>query len=42
MDRHCDNAERIVEALVAHPAVAEVYYPGLKEQRGLRRWRRAR
>ena len=30
MDRHCDNAERIVEALAAHERVEEVFYPGLK------------
>jgi cystathionine gamma-synthase len=29
MDRHCSNAERIVEFLVDHPAVADVLYPGL-------------
>ena len=29
MDRHCDNAERIVEFLTAHPRVAQVIYPGL-------------
>jgi cystathionine gamma-synthase len=29
MDRHCDNASRIAEALAAHPAVDRVYYPGL-------------
>jgi cystathionine gamma-synthase len=29
MDRHCDNAERIVDFLCAHPAVGEVIYPGL-------------
>lgn len=29
MERHCDNAERVVEFLVAHPAVTEVIYPGL-------------
>jgi cystathionine gamma-synthase len=34
MDRHCDNAERIVEALVDHPAVNEVYYPGLESNEG--------
>ncbi|WP_116049903.1 cystathionine gamma-synthase [Amycolatopsis palatopharyngis] len=28
MERHCDNAERIVEMLVEHPKVGEVYYPG--------------
>jgi cystathionine gamma-synthase len=31
MDRHCANAERIAEALVAHPKVAKVYYPGLPD-----------
>ncbi|MDP9318033.1 MAG: cystathionine gamma-synthase [Actinomycetota bacterium] len=34
MDRHCDNAERIVEALVSHDAVAEVFYPGMKSHPG--------
>jgi len=34
MDRHCDNAERIVELLVDHPAVAEVLYPGLASHAG--------
>ncbi|MFO7252558.1 MAG: cystathionine gamma-synthase [Actinomycetes bacterium] len=29
MDRHCDNAERIVEMLCSHPKVTQVYYPGL-------------
>ena len=29
MDRHCDNAERIVELLAAHPKVTQVLYPGL-------------
>jgi cystathionine gamma-synthase len=29
MERHCDNAERVVELLLDHPAVAEVLYPGL-------------
>jgi cystathionine gamma-synthase len=27
MDRHCENAARVAEALRAHPAVAEVFYP---------------
>lgn len=27
MDRHCSNAEKIVERLESHPRVAEVYYP---------------
>ncbi|HXT93712.1 MAG TPA: cystathionine gamma-synthase [Trebonia sp.] len=29
MDRHCANAARVAEMLAAHPAVSEVYYPGL-------------
>ncbi|NED95255.1 cystathionine gamma-synthase [Phytoactinopolyspora alkaliphila] len=34
MDRHCDNAERVVEALAGHPNVAEVLYPGLPSHPG--------
>ena len=34
MDRHCDNAERVVEFLAAHPRVAQVIYPGLPEHPG--------
>jgi cystathionine gamma-synthase len=34
MDRHCGNASRIVELLVDHPAVAEVFYPGLASHPG--------
>jgi len=34
MDRHCDNAERVVEALVASEAVSEVLFPGLKSHPG--------
>ncbi|MFF5988921.1 cystathionine gamma-synthase [Prauserella flavalba] len=34
MERHCDNAERVVEALVRHPKVSRVYYPGLAEHPG--------
>lgn len=34
MDRHCDNAERVVEFLTSHPRVAHVYYPGLPEHPG--------
>ncbi len=30
MDRHCENAQKIAEFLQKHPAVKEVYYPGLK------------
>jgi cystathionine gamma-synthase len=29
MDRHCQNAAAVVEMLVAHPKVSQVYYPGL-------------
>ncbi len=29
MERHCDNAERVVAALRNHPAVSDVRYPGL-------------
>jgi cystathionine gamma-synthase len=34
MDRHCDNAERVVEFLTGHPQVGEVIYPGLPEHAG--------
>jgi cystathionine gamma-synthase len=34
MDRHSDNAERVVEALANHPKVTRVYYPGLVEHAG--------
>ena len=34
MDRHCDNAEKVVEFLTNHPAVAQVIYPGLEEHPG--------
>ncbi len=34
MERHCDNAERVVELLAGHPAVSAVLYPGLPEHRG--------
>jgi cystathionine gamma-synthase len=29
MERHCDNAERVVEFLCAQPELSEVLYPGL-------------
>ena len=29
MDRHCDNAERVVEFLTSRPEVAQIIYPGL-------------
>jgi cystathionine gamma-synthase len=34
MDRHCRNAERVADMLASHPAVAEVYYPGLTSHPG--------
>ena len=34
MDRHCANAQRVVELLVRHPAVHEVLYPGLAAHPG--------
>ncbi|MGD0604907.1 MAG: cystathionine gamma-synthase [Streptosporangiaceae bacterium] len=34
MDRHCRNAVRIAQMLAEHPAVAEVYYPGLPSHPG--------
>ena len=34
MERHCDNAERIVGYLSEHPAVASVLYPGLDTHPG--------
>jgi cystathionine gamma-synthase len=34
MDRHCDNAERVVEFLAGHGAVSAVHYPGLPSHPG--------
>ena len=34
MDRHCSNAERVVELLVDHPGVSQVLYPGLASHPG--------
>ncbi|MDT5039625.1 MAG: cystathionine gamma-synthase [Actinoplanes sp.] len=34
MDRHCDNAERIVSYLDGHRAVRQVFYPGLESHPG--------
>jgi cystathionine gamma-synthase len=34
MDRHTENAERIVEMLLAHPKVHTVLYPGLDDHPG--------
>ena len=34
MERHCANAKKVAEFLESHPAVAKVYYPGLKSFEG--------
>jgi cystathionine gamma-synthase len=34
MDRHCDNAEQVVEFLSGHAGVVEVIYPGLETHPG--------
>jgi len=34
MDRHCENAARVVDLLTGHPAVGSVLYPGLPEHPG--------
>jgi cystathionine gamma-synthase len=34
MDRHSRNAQRVADMLTSHPAVAEVYYPGLAAHPG--------
>lgn len=34
MDRHCDNAERVVDFLTSHPKVGDVIYPGLETHPG--------
>ncbi len=36
MERHCANAQKVAEYLAAHPAVAQVYYPGLPSHPGHR------
>ncbi|CAN5666006.1 cystathionine gamma-synthase [soil metagenome] len=33
MDRHCENAEQVVDFLTGHPAVSTVLYPGLAGHR---------
>ena len=39
MDRHCDNAERIVEMLRGNPTVQAVYYPdGERAEKQMRRY----
>ena len=34
MDRHCSNAEKVVELLADHPAIRSVLYPGLDDHIG--------
>jgi cystathionine gamma-synthase len=34
MDRHCENAEKVVEFLMGHSGVSAVYYPGLPSHPG--------
>jgi cystathionine gamma-synthase len=34
MDRHCSNAGRVVELLLDHPGVSQVFYPGLPSHPG--------
>jgi cystathionine gamma-synthase len=34
MKAHGENAQRVAELLAGHPAVAKVYYPGLKDHPG--------
>ena len=34
MDRHCRNAMRVAQMLAEHPAVAQVFYPGLPTHPG--------
>ena len=34
MDRHCENASRVADMLASHPAVSQVFYPGLATHPG--------
>jgi cystathionine beta-lyase/cystathionine gamma-synthase len=34
MDRHCENASKVAEYLVAHPKVDTVFYPGFSDHPG--------
>ncbi|WP_024794492.1 cystathionine gamma-synthase [Tomitella biformata] len=34
MERHCDNAEKLVEFFTGHPAIDKVLYPGLESHPG--------
>ena len=36
LERHCTNAQKVAEFLEAHPAVREVYYPGLPSHPGFK------
>ena len=32
MERHCDNAEKVVQYLAHHPKIKKIYYPGLGKE----------
>ncbi len=34
MEKHCDNAEAIVDYLQSHPSISRVFYPGLADHPG--------
>lgn len=34
MQRHCENAEKVVDFLASHPAIERLYFPGLKTHPG--------
>lgn len=34
MEKHCENAERIVDSLAGHPAISSVLYPGIASHPG--------
>jgi cystathionine gamma-synthase len=34
LDRQCENARAVAELLASHPAVSQVYYPGLESHQG--------
>lgn len=34
MEQHCTNAEAVVDALIGHPAISHVLYPGLPDHPG--------
>src|SRR5690625_2010864 len=36
MDRHCDNAEKIVRKLNEHPEIVNVFYPDVNENEGIK------